>query len=254
MTKTFQLKTKALPAAGIYIMRSERIYLLAVCHPIGVNRHGPHKHNDWLSLELCVDGQPVIIDPGTYCYTGNMKMRRLFRSTAYHNTVVVDGEEQIPIHDSMFGLNNPKGKVTVLRWESDTRQDLLEAEHTGYTRLSSPIVHRRGFLLDKVNHQVEITDTFVGSGKHSLEWYFHLDVGLDCGIEGRDVLITKDKELVARIEFQGWTSKCQIGNGWVSRAYNQRRESRILHLKSELDLSQRAQFNLVFFPSDTTCR
>ena len=118
-------------------MRSERIYLLAVCHKIGVNGVGPHKHNDWLSFELCVGDHPVIIDPGSYCYTSNVNMRHLFRSTAYHNTVVIDREEQVSIRNSMFGLVNPYGDIEVLRWKSNEFSDVLEAEHTGYTRFDS---------------------------------------------------------------------------------------------------------------------
>ena len=39
-------------------MRSEELYLMCVCHKIGVNGVGPHKHNDWLSFELCVGKHP----------------------------------------------------------------------------------------------------------------------------------------------------------------------------------------------------
>ena len=223
------LPSKAFPEGGIYIMRSERIYLLAMCHQIGVNGVGPHKHNDWLSFELCVDGKSVIVDPGTYCYTGNMEMRRLFRSTAYHNTVVIDGKEQVSIHNSMFGLINPHGEIRVLRWESEDTHDLLETEHTGYTRLENPVTHSRRFLLDKTKNEVEITDTFIGNGEHTFEWYLHLDVRLDCKVGGNKVAILKNEVPCLKVTVSDFDTAPQIRHGWVSQAYNRREEAYVIN-------------------------
>jgi Uncharacterized protein conserved in bacteria len=214
-------------------MRSERIYLLAVCHQIGVNGRGPHKHNDWLSFELCVDGKPVIVDPGTYCYTGNIEMRRLFRSTAYHNTVVVDGEEQIPIHNSMFGLINPSGQVNILRWESDEQCDLLEAEHTGYTRLPHPVVHRRRFSLDKVEEEVVITDSFSGKERHILEWYLHLDNGYGCDMVDNKIIVSSKQKPCLEIAFSDHTITPQIKDGWISKSYNRRENGETIYWRRQ---------------------
>jgi uncharacterized heparinase superfamily protein len=237
-----KMNTKAFTSAGIYIMRSEHIYLLAVCHPIGVNRNGPHKHNDWLSFELCIGNQPVIIDPGTFCYTGNMEQRRLFRSTAYHNTVVVDGEEQIDIHNSMFGLINPQGDVKVTAWESDQNYDMLEAEHTGYARLKSPVIHCRRFLLDKQKHTVEITDSFSGQGEHLLEWHFHLESGLNCSIENQGVIILINGNPVMKLVSENPGMNPEIKTGWVSKAYNQKEEAEHIYYRWKGNLSNSLLF------------
>ena len=52
-----------------------------------------HAHCDCLSFELSYKGKPVIVNSGTYAYQS--ELRPYFRSTAAHNTVVVDGEEQM---------------------------------------------------------------------------------------------------------------------------------------------------------------
>lgn len=197
--------------------------------PIGVNGVGPHKHNDWLSFELCVDGKPVIVAPGTYCYTGNMEMRRLFRSTGYHNTAVVDREEQVPIHNSMFGLVNPHGEVAVLRWETDAAYDLLEAEHTGYTRLAEPVVHRRRFILNKEQEEIKIIDTFSGEGEHVFDSYLHLDTGLECINKEERIIINQDDVALLQIRFFGNTSSVLVINGWISKSYNRREEAKVIN-------------------------
>jgi hypothetical protein len=254
------LSSKAFSAGGLYVMRSERIYLAAVCHRIGVNGIAPHKHNDWLSFELCVDGKPVIVDPGTYCYTSNMEIRRLFRSTAYHNTVVIDGEEQITIHNSMFSLINPHGEVRVLRWETNAARDLLEAEHTGYTRLSDPVVHRRRFVLDKSKNQVEITDIFSGEGEHTVEWYLHLEIGLGCQVEAHKALVFKEWNSVLEVELTGFKIIPEVQNGLVSRSYNRSKEAKVVCWKKSIDfalspsLTQRFSIHSSFFKDKGKCQ
>ena len=51
-----------------------------------------HAHCDAMSFELFSDGKPVVVNCGTYAY--QCKERSFFRSTAAHNTVMVEGTEQ----------------------------------------------------------------------------------------------------------------------------------------------------------------
>jgi hypothetical protein len=237
----------AFPDGGIYVLRTDRIYVVVVCHRIGVNGVGPHKHNDWLSYELSVDDQPIVVDPGTYCYTGNVDLRRLFRSTTYHNTVVVDKQEQIPIN-RVFAFDHPFGEVVVSRWESNSDYDCLEAEHTGYTRLSDPVIHRRRFFLQKTLCSLEISDTFVGRERHLLNWSIHLDAGLNCHAKGKLAKIYCGVEPHAEIEFEGWPTNCEIRPAWVSKAYNCRTEAQMVCLQCHQDLSLPAAFVHRFRP------
>jgi uncharacterized heparinase superfamily protein len=243
-SNNIKLDSTAFPDGGIYVMRSERIYLLAVCHQIGVNGNGPHKHNDWLSFELCVDGRPVIVDPGTYCYTGNMEMRQMFRSTRYHNTIVVDGAEQIDIHNSMFGLVNPYGELNILNWESNDRYDLLEAEHTGFCRLPSPVIHRRQFFLDKDKNKLKITDTFLGDGKHTLEWYLHLDVGIECNLLDNKAIVLNKQNPCLEIRFSDCEVAPRLKDSWVSKLYNKREKAQVIYWKSKCDDTSSILFSI----------
>jgi len=240
--------SKAFPDGGIYVLRSSRMYLLAVCHQIGVNGHGPHKHNDWLSFELCQDSRPVVIDPGTYCYTGDVETRRMFRSTAYHNTVVVDRQDQIQADNAVFGLSNAAGEVQVAEWLSDGDVDILEAEHTGYFRLSSPLIHRRKFHLDKRGDTVEIADRFVGHGEHLLEWYFHLNSELTCSRKDNSLHVLNNGKPLLKIEPPPLCTQTQIQKGWISEEYNVRREAEIIKLRFEGELQPDLVFAFNFCP------
>lgn len=51
-----------------------------------------HAHCDAMSYELYYDGKPVVVNCGTYAY--QCDERAFFRSTAAHNTVMVEGTEQ----------------------------------------------------------------------------------------------------------------------------------------------------------------
>ena len=237
--------SKAFEHGGLYVMRSPALYLLAVCHRTGVHGVGPHKHNDWLSFDLCVNGRPVIVDPGTYCYTGQPELKALFRSTAYHNTVVVDAQEQLRFAPSNFALDHPQGNVRVLHWASDAGYDSLEAEHTGYTRLRHPVVHRRRFELDKQHDRLVITDRFISEGSHTVEWFLHLDHGLHCDVSPGQATVYNAGQPVVRLWMPGGLSAA-VHSCWISPAYNRRTEVECLTWQADTRPGENERFEMTF--------
>lgn len=85
-----------LKESGIGIMKSKKIHLIMGRNNPKNNKYASHFHNDIGSFELNVDGKDFIIDPGTYCYTEDLGMRNMMRSTFMHNTVALE-EEQNPL-------------------------------------------------------------------------------------------------------------------------------------------------------------
>jgi len=113
-----EIESKAFPIGGIYVMRKKKDYIVISCGPNGRNGKDGHSHNDKLSFELCVDGKDIIVDPGTYVYTSNPKLRNKFRSTSYHNTAIVDDKEQNEfIKGNIFKMGN-NTKTKCLKWET----------------------------------------------------------------------------------------------------------------------------------------
>ncbi|MEN3339139.1 MAG: hypothetical protein V7647_2815 [Acidobacteriota bacterium] len=125
------------PATGYYVSRPG-----AGDHLIfDAGRHGylngGHAHSDALSIVLTTAGRPFLVDAGTGTYTMDAAIRDRFRSTAIHNTVVLDGREQAvprgPFHWSS------RADATCLVWQSNSGFDYVEGIHDGY----QPKAHAR---------------------------------------------------------------------------------------------------------------
>jgi len=166
--------SKAFVEGGLFVCRNGRDYCLISCGANGQNGNGGHSHNDKLSFELCIDGKDIIVDPGTYIYTAKPSWRNKFRSTAYHNTVIIDDEEQNNFNDkNLFELKD-NTKARCLKWESDTEKDIFIGEHCGYKRLASCVVHQREIRFYKRDKILEVIDRFIGKGRHNLKWNLFL--------------------------------------------------------------------------------
>ncbi|KAF0096298.1 MAG: heparinase II/III family protein [Puniceicoccaceae bacterium 5H] len=86
----------ALPAAGYFGFRSEKLCLIADLGTFGPRHQIGHAHADFGSFELSVGGQRFITDTGVYHYLPGPQ-RQLDRSIAGHNTVEVESLQQIEL-------------------------------------------------------------------------------------------------------------------------------------------------------------
>ena len=79
---------------GVYIYKAKNLYLLirSKKHSTSPLSSG-HYHQDQLSLELHINGTPIIIDPGTYVYTSSPKNRNLYRSENAHFSPLTNNEQ-----------------------------------------------------------------------------------------------------------------------------------------------------------------
>jgi hypothetical protein len=111
-------------------------------------------------------------------YTASPEWRNRFRSTAFHNTIRVDGEEinRLPSALALWSLRNDAVPFDVgLRAGED--EDELVAAHTGYRRLSDPISVSRKFSFDRTKARLVIRDRIAGAAPHQLEFFFHAAPG-----------------------------------------------------------------------------
>lgn len=179
LTPAREPASQSFPDAGTYVLRDDDLYLLFNASESGIKGRGSHGHNDALSIEVSACGAAFIVDPGAYVYTHNLGERQLFRSTAYHSTVQVDGTEQNSIDRAIPFIIGNEARPRVLTWESNPETDLIVAEHYGYQRLASPVLHRRSVRFDKRRQFWLIEDDLTGEGTHDFSFRFHFAPGLE---------------------------------------------------------------------------
>jgi len=150
--------------SGWYVMRNSRTYLLISCMQHQDKNLGVHRHSDYLSFELVVDGVNVIVDPGSYLYGPAPSERNRFRSVQSHNTLICTGEGGSVIEQNQFAGTfaiSECVKVTELFCEDTTFT--AATEHPLYR------VERQFVLLD---NGVKILNSMTCAA--GLDWYNNL--------------------------------------------------------------------------------
>jgi heparinase II/III-like protein len=213
-------------SAGLHIQRHRDMYLGFNTSHAGINGRGSHGHNDALSIEVAACGRTFIVDPGTFVYTADLASRHKFRSTAYHSTVEIDGEEQNTTNINMPFVIGDEAQPTLLFWETGEEFDRVSAEHYGYRRFPDPVTHRRTISFNKAERTWLIDDEFVSDGEHSLAIRFHFDAGLRVDA-GEDSVTAFDAETGAKLQIHAVTlkSKPVLETQATSRDYGEQRPS-----------------------------
>ncbi len=93
---------------GLAVFRGESFFLSFRCGPIGQYGRGGHDHNDQLSVELWINGEYLIQDPGTFLYTPWPEKRKQYRSNHFHFLPQPEGEEMADIDSALFFLGGAK--------------------------------------------------------------------------------------------------------------------------------------------------
>jgi len=137
------------------------------CGPLGPNYQPGHGHCDVLSYELSLHGQRVVVDTGASTYEASPE-RSFERSTAAHNTLRIDGEEQAETWASFRVGRRPQvGRMSGGR---DGDFYFLRGKHAAYRRLG--VVHSRTILLLPPETWI-VADLLVGEGSHRVESFLH---------------------------------------------------------------------------------
>jgi Heparinase II/III-like protein/Heparinase II/III N-terminus len=214
-----RVASAALPQTGYYVSRSAAgDHLVIDGGPHGY-QNGGHAHADSLSLTFAARGVPLLIDPGTGCYTADPAVRDRMRSTALHNTLTLDGRSQSlpngPFHWSRIANGH------VHRWRTNSGFDYFDGSHDGYR----PIEHRRR-VLAMHGDLVVVADFVGGSGTHAAAVHWHLDPRWTVETRGRGAIFTRPGEhgdcvglSVPQGVVDGFTGDDHTGLGWCSPVY-----------------------------------
>lgn len=233
--------------SGHYVMRDgwtkDANYLLLDCGAHGALSYG-HAHADALAFELVARGRTLLVDPGTYTYTGSLEMRDHFRRSAAHNTLTIDGESSSVPGAGAFKWNTA-AQAKTNHWTSENRFDLFEGTHDGYTRLAQPAKHLRKLLFLKNDYWI-MRDTVQSAGAHQCDLHFHFDADAAPEINAGMVAVNKGDVAPLRerpVDAAGletfvfgdggkWSAR---EDDWVSDAYGARTPSFVYRYSAKIE-------------------
>lgn len=200
----------ALRPSGYYVARSgwstAADYLCFDCGPqaAGLRRDGvpsaAHGHADCLSVVASLGGQPVLVDPGFYCYNGEPEWEVYFRKTAAHNTVEIDGRDQARHVQKMAWTHtyDPHFEAASL----DDGIGWARGSHDGYTDAGKGVIHRRTVWLRSGGYIV-LYDEIIGCPGRIARASYQFAPGTLALEAGRRALFADRFELA-------WTSSVRV--------------------------------------------
>jgi hypothetical protein len=238
-------QSRAFPDGGYYVMRdgwsARANYLLFDAGPHGTANCG-HAHADALAFELAANGRTLLVDPGTYTYTGSKELRDWFRSSAAHNALTID-EQSSSVPDGPFSWQSTASCQCHV-WMAESRFDYLAASHNGYEGLPDPVEHLRSVLFLKGDYWI-IRDQIRSAAEHQIKLWFHFDTGVAPLSSKNDVYVVSENAHSTRLQLSicapggEWTRE----GGWVSSCYGEKGEAPVFGFK----LAARGATELVTF-------
>ncbi len=180
--------------------------------------NGGHAHADSLSIVYARGKRPLAIDPGTFTYTMSREWRDRLRSSAWHNTLTLDGRSQ-SVPDGPFHWRS----AATAREQASERDEeywFFEGVHDGYL----PLVHRRRVAALGSGCLV-VVDTVLGTGDHRAEVHWHPHETWRARQEAEDVIVLDhERGGSCQLATPGNTPAILVadeatGLGWRSPAY-----------------------------------
>jgi hypothetical protein len=179
-------------------------------------------------------------------YTSDPGARNLFRSTAYHNTLLIDGVEQNEFNPEWLFRTFEHAKAEHVAFTSEDGFSRYHGRHVGYARLPEPVKHDRLFSFDIRNGQLTIEDVLSGTGMHDLRWHFHLAPGLDVTVDGRTASL-RGNGIGVRLDLPtGLTAA--VDDAWYSPSYGRRLECKALSLSARAAVGIGTRWTFIFIP------
>jgi hypothetical protein len=232
---------RAFPKGGYFVLgesfeTSKEIRLVADAGPLGFLAIAAHGHADALAFTLSVGGKPILVDPGTFSYSA-MPWRHYFRSTAAHNTVVVDERDQSEFGGSFLWLEHANAVVEAFYASGD--EQTLIAHHEGYRRLPDPVRHRRTWRYTAGVATLGITDELTCGAAHSVGIHWHFAPECTVIVEGNRVIARRDDVRVIFACPEGLKPMLVVGRdepplGWFSNGFDVKSPATTVVFKGEI--------------------
>lgn len=195
---------------------------------LGFGKIAAHGHSDSLNITLSVDGEQIIIDPGTYIYHTEIDWRNYFRRTINHNTVAVNDRDQSEMQGAF--LWGSRAETCLESFESSTAGERVAARHDGY----KPVIHRREIRYCKPDLFI-VLDYFENSTSDYFTATFCLNSGLSVLNEQDNLAVGNDKVKL----FISCSHEMELEECWISKLYGVKEKSRAIKIRGNTRTASR---------------
>ena len=161
-------RTKSFAGSGYHVLRDETRGCTFLTFRCGDVRER-FSQIDMLSVDVFWRGHNVVVDAGSYRYNAADLWHEHFLGTESHNTVTIDGENQMVHYRRFKNLYWTKARRLALQSGDDWWA--CAGEHLGYTRAPIECTHRRSVLM-AAGEIFVVLDQIEGRGRHDLAVHF----------------------------------------------------------------------------------
>ena len=229
----------AFPDAGYYVAQADDLWMMIDGGPAGPEYLMAHAHADLFSYELSLFGGRFVVDSGVYEYAAG-PMRQYVRGTAAHNTVQVDGLDQIECWDSFRVARRDAPRD--VEWTRTERGAAFNGEFDGYRgRVGDNIAHRRRIEVDKEARCIHVRDTVTGSGVHRVESRIRLHPDVAASQDGDGFVLERNGNQ-CRIEIEG--GRVERETGWYCPRFGVRNKNCCLLIRKKAPLPVQLSYQI----------
>ncbi len=180
-----KLGNVSFPEGGVHILRGENSKAVIRC----TDFTSRPSHADQLHVDLWIHGHNIAIDAGTYLYSGEGIWRNGLARTSTHNTVTVDGKDQMTLVSRFTWTDWAKGKVL------QHGENIWVGEQDGY----KPVTHKRTVMALDGDRWLVIDDLEANEPhRYALHWLLN------------DVPFTQNKNSL-HLNYEASTYKIETG-------------------------------------------
>ena len=209
---------------------AKRQHVFYDCAELG---EGSHSHYDLFNFSYYAHGEPGVIDPGRYTYSSDpdserIDWRKRFKSTAYHNTVTIDGKDQTRYLSRT--KHGPEIEIIKKSFYLGRRSDWVSA---GARSAEYSPVHKRVFTYFLREYLFILDDIDMEDGEtHECALRFHLSHKWlnQVSLKASDSEISVRSPLLRIQSVQRPGMRASIEKGWVSEKYGVKKEAPVVEL------------------------
>ncbi len=219
-----QVQSSQFNTGGYYTLKSENSWCMTRCHTFKT-RPG---HADMVHLDLWYKSINILRDSGSYMYNCQEPWQSYFPSTFAHNTVAIDGKNQMNRLSRFMWSGWTKSKL--ISFVPKGPEKFIEAEHYGYW----PLIHRRKICLS--DGKCVIIDEIKGDKEHDIELNWHLLPGCWSLDGGKAVLKDAECQMCILVEPQHDLVELKIIEMPESLFYGSKKNTQCLNCRTKIKL------------------